>query len=144
MTLSRRLQEEEPRLWNKVRLVEGGCWEWTAALTFGYARYWADGRLVRAHRYIFEKANGPIPDDLILDHLCRNRACVNPDHLEIVTQRENILRGVGVTARNARKTHCKRGHPLSGDNLYPHPNGRDCRQCRKLADRRYKERKKHQ
>lgn len=82
-----------------------------------------------------ELHKGPIPEGLVIDHLCRNRGCVNPDHLEAVTQRENILRGEGLAAANARKTHCPKGHPYSGENLYVVPSsGR--RQCRICADAR--------
>jgi hypothetical protein len=73
---------------------------------------------------------------LTLDHLCRNKACVNPAHLEPVTNRENVLRGVGLSAENARKTHCKRGHPLSGDNVVVSKGGRKrrCVACERLRD----------
>jgi hypothetical protein len=74
--------------------------------------------------------NGPIPDGLHLDHLCKVRNCVRPSHLEAVTPRENVMRSDGVASLNARKTHCKRGHPFSGRNLYVRPNGeRACRKC---------------
>lgn len=73
---------------------------------------------------------GPIPEGMDLDHTCRNRGCVNPEHLEPVTTQVNTLRGIGPTAENARKTHCKHGHPLEGDNLYVDPEGkRKCRAC---------------
>lgn len=114
-----------------------GCWLWFRATTAkGYGSLKENGRDVHAHRVAYEAFRGPIPPGLQIDHLCRVRCCVNPDHLEAVTQRENLLRGVGRCAINARKEHCKRGHPLSGDNLIVYPNGyRNCRECRNMADR---------
>lgn len=84
-----------------------------------------------AHRVAYEMLVGPIPEGKQLDHLCRQRTCWNPAHLEVVTGRENTLRGVGRTAVNAAKTHCSRGHELAGDNLYVHDGQRKCRACKK-------------
>jgi hypothetical protein len=78
---------------------------------------------------------GPIPEGKQLDHLCRNRACINPEHLEPVTAKENILRGESFSAKNARKTHCIHGHELSGDNLRILKHGRVCLECRRTKDR---------
>jgi hypothetical protein len=116
------------------------CWIWTGLLgDGGYGRAYDPGtqRTVAAHRASYEAFIGPIPDGLVIDHLCRNRACVNPTHLEPVTQRVNVLRGEGPTAERARRTHCKEGHPLSGDNLYIHPTRghRSCKACQ-AANRR--------
>jgi HNH endonuclease len=89
-----------------------------------------------AHRYMWTMMRGAIPEGKELDHLCRVPACVNPQHLEPVTHRENVLRGVGLTARNARKTHCDRGHLLDAANTHITQEGwRDCRLCRRLARR---------
>ena len=122
------------RFWTKVdKDGPGGCWLWTGATsTVGYGKVLgAEGRLVTAHRVAYEFLVGPIPEGCELDHLCRNRACVNPAHLEPVTGYENIMRGESVSAKNKRKTHCKRGHPLSGVNLYLRPcRGRLARQCK--------------
>ena len=125
-------QTREDRFWGKVVKTES-CWLWTGNKTpLGY------GQLGRnhtgsnyVHRLSYEMTFGDIPEGLVIDHLCRNRNCVNPDHLEVVTQRENILRGDGVAAKNAKKTHCPNGHALSGDNLYTYNNGRHrrCRVC---------------
>lgn len=103
-----------------------------------------DGKIKRGprrlvHRVVYERVVGQVSDGMVLDHICRNRPCVNPDHLEEVTQLENVQRG-------ARKnlTHCPEGHPLSGDNLYETKEGwRHCRACRAAADRRYQDRKRN-
>src|SRR4051812_32733455 len=99
---------------------ETGCWEWQMSKTPGaYGQVWHEGRMQVAHRVYYKVCVGPIPEGLVLDHLCRNPGCVNPDHLEPVTQRVNVMRGDAVTRINATKTHCVHGHELSGDNLYP-------------------------
>lgn len=92
--------------------ASSGCWLWTGARSSngGYARVAVGGRNRRAHRVVYELLVGPIPAGLTLDHLCRTPRCVNPDHLEPVTNTENIMRGDGWAARNARKTCCPRGH----------------------------------
>ena len=108
------------------------CWDWMAAKSStGYGLFSVNAKLIRAHRFSYESQRGPIPEGLTLDHLCRNRGCVNPNHLEAVTSAENILRGVGFSALNAKKTHCPKGHPLSGENLLNSPSikGRQCRIC---------------
>lgn len=113
--------------------------------TQGYAMKRINGKLKGLHRVIFEALHGPVPDGLELDHLCRTRACVNPAHLEPVTHKVNALRGVGVSAIAASKTHCKKGHILGGDNQYHSPsfmNNRACKTCIKERNRIYQARKR--
>lgn len=91
-----------------------GCWLWTGVtVRHGYGIIQRDGKYHCAHRYVYEYERGPIPEGLTLDHLCRVRSCVNPAHLEPVDLRTNTLRGEGITAQNARKTECPRGHSYS-------------------------------
>lgn len=134
------LERERARFWSKVD-VGTSCWLWTGNTDrTGYGRYSfrRDGRTIfeAAHRYAFKAAGHAIPEGLVLDHLCRNRACVNPEHLEAVSNRVNILRGAGQTARNARKTHCQQGHPFTPENTYRTSDGaRRCVECRRTDAR---------
>lgn len=124
---------------------ESGCWEWVGRIhKEGYGIWRARGRPALAHRKMYETHRGPIPKGLVIDHLCRNKICVNPDHLEAVTDRVNILRGSGGSAINAQKTSCHRGHPFSARNTYRwHEDGaRYCRVCRRDSQRRFIERKR--
>ncbi len=130
------------RFAEKIALTDTGCIEWIASSdSKGYGKFQCEsgrnGRLMPAHRWAYEWIVGPIPVGLQLDHLCRNRLCVNPAHLEPVSQQENILRGVGLAAENAEKTACPVGHPYAGDNLYTNPTtgSRLCRACRREHDR---------
>jgi HNH endonuclease len=107
-----------------------GCWLWFGAqISEGYGQLVVDGKRAGAHRLAHERWVGPIPCGFVIDHLCRNPSCVNPEHLEAVTTRENLLRGVGPSAQNAVKTHCLRGHELAGANIRETKKGRICREC---------------
>lgn len=129
------------RFWGYVRKTDG-CWEWTSADNgSGYCTFWTGEAKRYVHRISYEMARGPIPHGHELDHTCRNRRCVNPDHLEPVTHQVNLLRGDTVNARYARRTACNYGHPLSGSNLHIKVDGsRSCRTCgrERAASRRAK------
>src|ERR1019366_5456905 len=122
---------------NKMSMSESGCWTWTGSLDKdGYGKSWQEGGSYRAHRASYEFFVGPIPAGLTIDHLCRNRACVRPDHLEPVTNGVNIMRGIGVAPVNVRKTECPSGHAYSGANLRIEGTERLCRTCQNARRRR--------
>jgi hypothetical protein len=124
------------RFWSKVESRAGHeCWPWQGALNWkGYGRFYLSQKsYTAAHRFAYELANGSVPRDLVMDHLCRNRACCNPAHLQPVDSKTNVLRGVGLTAINARMTHCKRGHPLGPLRMIGGVVRRECVPCK--ADR---------
>jgi hypothetical protein len=120
------------------------CWIWLGGKSkegYGYfyfgQAYEPNRRPITgaAHRLAYKLSRGPIPAGMHIDHLCRNPACVNPDHLEAVTCRENIMRGIGPTAANARKTHCPLGHEYSPTNTKVNKSGaRTCIACKRLRN----------
>lgn len=125
-----------------AQLPTDACVEYPGALRDGYGAVKRDGRTELAHRVAFELVVGPIPEGLVLDHTCRNRPCVNPSHLEAVTQRTNLLRGETIAARHAARTVCVNGHPLEGDNVRLEPRGRYVmRRCRTCVRDRARERR---
>lgn len=133
----------DERFWPKVQLAESGCWEWIAAIAstgYGVFQLQQPKRLVRAHRWAYEAVIGPIPSGLQIDHLCRNRACVNPWHLEPVTALVNNRRG----DTNANKAHCARGHEYTEENTYRHDGRRGCRACRRASKAAFDERARSQ
>lgn len=135
---------EDVKFWRKVVIAESGCWEWIGGKLRGYGQFTVlespnKWRCFKAHRWAYEYCRGQIPEGLCIDHLCRNRSCVNPWHMEVVTIKENTLRGYGITAQNARKVNCPKGHPLSGENLKIRVGrGRICRICFRASNRRRK------
>lgn len=123
---------ETIRFLDKV-LVGESCWEWQATVSpYGYGKFGVKDsrwRMVPAHRFSYELFVGPIPEGLHLDHLCRNRVCVRPNHLEPVTCKENIHRGIG----HGHETHCPKGHPYDEANTYWRTDGRHGRHCRRCS-----------
>lgn len=131
------------RFWAKVAEV-GDCWEWQGDRNHGYGRFTDAGRrLVQAHRFAYEDMVGQIPAGLQLDHLCKNRACVNPFHLEPVTARVNTRRSESFAGRNGRKTHCPQGHLYDDINTRIDNRGcRCCRSCESVNNAKYYQRRK--
>ena len=110
------------------------CWNWKGYKLRGYSQFRVNGRNLQAHRFAYEVFKGKIPESLTIDHLCRNRMCVNPDHLEAVTVKVNELRGETIAAKNVKKTHCPKGHPYSGTNSR---GNRVCRICHNEAEQKW-------
>ena len=122
------------RIRDKIVIDSNGCWIWRGFVNdngYGLVYLKEIKRQRRAHRVVYGLLRGAIPDGLHLDHLCRVRACCNPDHLEPVTPRVNTLRGETIPAAKLKQTHCIHGHELTGENLYIHKKRgtRNCRTC---------------
>lgn len=130
------------RLWSKVDKTDT-CWNWVGAIgENGYGHFWLNGRYVSPHRVSYVLTHGSIPDSLTVDHLCRNRRCVNPDHLEAVTIGVNVRRSpLAPPATNSRKTHCPKGHPLVAGNLMVYAlekqGRRSCLTCARIRYKKY-------
>ena len=133
--------ESLQRFQKKIELdILTGCWLWKGSLNYnGYGQFKLNNKVCKAHRVSYEHWNGKIPNQLVINHICRNRQCVNPQHLEVVTIKDNTLRGVGPSAINAKKTHCPQGHPYLGDNLYISPKkDRVCKTCQRAHYKKWR------
>lgn len=131
-------QQAWDRFANKFNIDSKGCWIWTGAKMYsGYGRFSFLGKNVLAHRFAYEHTKGTISEGLSLDHLCRNRACVNPSHLEPVSQKENISRGLS-GKYNSDKLFCPKGHRYDSENTYIYPQGRRaCKICIRESGRKH-------
>ena len=124
------------RFWDKVEIQDGGCWKWLGATNNqGYGEFSINHKMVRAHRFSYQIHESTIPEGLVIDHKCRNVWCVNPKHLEPVTNKENLNRG---RSANREKTHCMKGHEYNQINTYYHNNNRHCRTCKLDNTRKYR------
>ena len=124
-------QKDIDRFWSKVEKTDS-CWNWKGAIRCdGYGKFKINRKTSYAHRFSYELSGGNIPSTLQLDHLCRNRACVNPEHLETVTGKENMARGSRKT-----KKYCPRGHEYNAENTYIYKDERSCRVCHRLLAHR--------
>lgn len=128
------------RFWDKV-LFTTDCWEWQRGLDKdGYGQLTINTKKIKPHRFSYELYKGKIPEGLEIDHLCRNRKCVNPNHLELVTHQENIKRGdkTNLGLYNKVKTHCKRGHEFNKENSYFYKTQRMCKICLTIRTKIYR------
>lgn len=122
------------KFWTNVAISEG-CWKWQSRLsTGGYGRFRVNGKELAAHRIAFFAAGNDLVDGFVIDHLCRNRSCVNPEHLESVTQQENVRRG---DIYKGSDTHCSRGHEFTPENSILSKSRRVCRECHRIYHRSY-------
>lgn len=130
----------------RCEVNDDGCWLWLGQKQGGYGRTSYRGRLWMVHRITYTEIRGEIPSGMQIDHLCMRTSCCNPDHLEVVTQSQNIRRGYATNvtiSRQRAKTHCPADHAYSETNTYVWGNGyRQCRQCKREADRRWRARQK--
>ena len=148
ITYQQRFKDIDERFWEKVQLEdqvfpENGCMLWMASRTSnGYGQFWENGRQHKVHRWVYERYRGPIPEGMELDHLCRVRHCVNPDHLEAVNHQINLSRGLKhASPWNRGITHCKHGHEFTPENTAVYYRDgirhRQCRACLSEASKRF-------
>lgn len=147
-----KLRDARERLLAKIEIQISGCWNWLGAMcpVGGYGRMVLklhNWRTTLTHRAAYRIFIGKIPAGLHIDHLCRNRQCANPHHMRLVTPKQNVLCGIGISAQNAVKTECAHGHAFSEENTYFYPDGphageRVCRMCGKLRMRTYRAEKR--
>ena len=117
------------KFWSRIKVVNN-CWEWQGGIKMdGYGSFYWNKKQYPSHRIAYQILRGNVPEGLELGHLCRNRKCCNPEHLEPVTHHQNLMRGNTIIAINSRKTHCPQGHPYNGDNLIIKHGSRVCRIC---------------
>lgn len=132
------------RFLQKINITKT-CWIWIANIipnSGGYGLFWNGKQNILAHRFSYSYFNGTIPDEKTIDHICNNPSCVNPLHLRLLTMKENILRGNGAGAKNARKTHCPYGHKFTNKNIIRVVSrgkvlGKQCRKCNNIHQRKY-------
>jgi len=149
LLLKPKYQAYDDDVWNRFVLkidVTSNCWNWKAgkgAQGYGSLRVTDKySTMIKAHRMSYEFFVGKIPKDKVIDHLCRNRSCVNPEHLEVVSSRENTLRGETLASKEAKQTSCIRGHELKGNNLAFRTDGkRACKTCNVNYCRKYRQNK---
>ena len=142
---------KEERFWDKVdKRDQNECWEWKGYKDKrGYGQFYigkdSNGKHITAlaHRASYELLRETILNNMTIDHICRNKSCVNPNHLEIVSLRENILRGIGLAAQNYRKTHCIHGHLFDANFAKKNRKWRQCRECQRITHRKWLERQNH-
>lgn len=142
--MAKKLMSDIQRFWTHVEHQENGCWLWTGTVNAKYgafkigSRTYKTRRMLYAHRFIWEYLNGPIPDGLQLHHVCENKLCVNPEHLELLTVHDHVHKSPNnITYINLHQTHCHRGHEYTPENTYTFRGKRHCRECQRINWRKY-------